>query len=89
MRFITDDEPSGVSDAGVPLEYRYYVSVVDDERWAVLAGPYGTREEAVTHVNEAKDRARDVDQRAHWYGYGVCRQDTRAIGLKARFGIME
>jgi len=87
MRFITDDDP------GEPgTEYRYYVSVIDDDdprnvRSGILAGPYTTKADAAAHEPEARNRARDADQRAHWYAYGICRAPA-TVTLRPVFGLL-
>lgn len=51
----------------------YYVSVVDGERYALLAGPFRTHEEALAHLGCAREHAYSVDPRAWWYAYGTCK----------------
>ena len=54
---------------------RYYVSMVDGNRSALLLGPYATHQEALDDVLRGNDMACKIDPRAHWYGFGTCRLD--------------
>lgn len=51
----------------------FYVSVVDGGRHGYLLGPYDTHEAALANVDRGKAGAHEVDDRAHWYGYGTCK----------------
>lgn len=50
---------------------RFYVSVIDGARYAFLAGPFATHEEALAKVDAARKRADEVDPRAWFYAYGT------------------
>ncbi len=52
---------------------RYYVSVIDGERYAFLLGPYATHAEALDQVDRGTRLAYDADPRAPWYAYGTAR----------------
>ena len=51
----------------------YYVSVVDGPRYALLAGPYETHQEALDKVDEARKAAYTMDVKAVFYAYGTCK----------------
>ena len=57
-------------------EHHHYVSVIDGPRYGLLLGPYPTRREAERNVERARIKAREVNDRAIWYGYGTCRVTT-------------
>ena len=59
----------------------YYVSVIDGTRYALLAGPFTTHQEALNMVERTKDLAQTLDSRAVFYGFGTCRTDTRIEGV--------
>ena len=54
-----------------PSGTNYYVSVTDDSRYALLAGPFDTHAEACGWVNRARDEACRVDPRAAFYAFGT------------------
>ena len=51
----------------------YYASVQDGKRRGLLLGPYPLKEVAEGMVAEARTRSSQVDDRSHWYSYGVAR----------------
>ena len=52
----------------------YYVSVFDGERRGLLLGPFeNNHAKALRWVAAAKEKACEVDMRAHWYGFGTAR----------------
>lgn len=52
----------------------YYVSVIDGERKAVLAGPYRTHESALADVDIVNRLAQTVGDPGAWfYAYGTCK----------------
>lgn len=55
------------------MQIGFYVTMKRAERVAWLAGPYGSKEEAESHVREASDKAIKIDPRAHWDAFGVTR----------------
>jgi len=54
----------------------YYVTAIDGPRKARIAGPYKTHGTALDKVRTVKDRAEDVDPRAHWWAWGTMRSET-------------
>lgn len=51
----------------------YYVSAIDGSRYSLLAGPYGTYEQALTMVEPVRKLAQRVDWRAWFYAFGTCK----------------
>lgn len=51
----------------------FYVTVKDGPRTGILLGPYGSKDEAESHVRLGKRLAEQVNDRAIWYAYGVTR----------------
>jgi hypothetical protein len=49
----------------------FYVSVENNGRYGLLAGPYPTKTAASARISAVKELARQVDERASWYAYGV------------------
>lgn len=64
----------------------YYVTAIDNNRSARIAGPYRTHEAALDAVDRVKNLAYDVDPRAHWWAWGTMRSETDlgpgALGVK-------
>ena len=56
----------------------YYVSMVDGQRFALLTGPFDTHREALDSVSKARDKACEIDGRAHFYSFGTCRMEITA-----------
>jgi len=53
----------------------YYVSCVDGDRFAFLAGPFrNDHRAALALVPQARQLACDLDPRAVFYGFGTCRR---------------
>lgn len=51
----------------------FYVTVKNGSQTGLLLGPYGSKEEAEGNVDRGKRLARQVNDRADWYAYGVTR----------------
>ena len=52
----------------------YYVSLRDGARWNLLLGPFeNNHAKALRWVAATKEKACEVDMRAHWYGFGTAR----------------
>lgn len=51
----------------------YYVSVVDGSKYNLLAGPFGSHEEAKAQVGVVRKIAIDIDPKAHFFGFGTCK----------------
>ena len=56
----------------------YYCTVVDRlandgsrDRVGLLAGPFGTHRAALVMLPRAEAKAKEVNGRAHWYGFGT------------------
>ena len=56
-----------------PQPGAYYVSVVDADRKALLAGPFDTHAEALALVEPTRKVANELDPKSHFYGFGTCR----------------
>ena len=55
-------------------EGAYYVTVIDGKRVGRLLGPfYNDHAGALAMVDKVRDKACDLDGRAHWYSFGTCR----------------
>lgn len=63
---VLDDQPDGRPG-------RYYVSVRDGSRWALLYGPFGRHADALAAVDAARAVALAVDPRAHFFSFGTAR----------------
>ena len=50
---------------------RYYVSVADAGRVALLAGPFTEHAAALGYVDAARQAANDLDQWSHFYAFGT------------------
>lgn len=62
----------------------YYVSVQDQGRTALLAGPWPTHREALDMVATVRTKACELDPRGHWYAYGTARlPDDDSIPIRA------
>lgn len=49
----------------------YYVSIVDGEKFALMAGPFQNHQEAIDMVEKAQDKGNQLDSRAWFYGWGT------------------
>ena len=49
----------------------FYVSVVDEPKFAVVAGPFRTHPEALNMVEPAIEVGRKVDPKSHFYTWGT------------------
>lgn len=56
----------------------YYVSANDGARSVLVRGPFLTHVEALDAVRSTRDRAGDLDPRAHFYAWGTARTETDA-----------
>ena len=72
----------------------YYVSVIDGPRAGRLLGPFtNDHQAALDMVNKVRDKAIEMDPRAHFYAFGTCRLDgndkvpIRAGVLNRFFGL--
>lgn len=54
----------------------FYVTVIDGSRSGKLLGPYDTLAEAEGNVTRARVKAQEVDDRAHFYGFGTAKVTT-------------
>lgn len=72
---------------------RYYVSVQDGKRRALLCGPFPTHQQALDVVAAVRAKACEVDSRGHWYAYGTARladdEPARHGMLNKNFGLPE
>jgi hypothetical protein len=67
---------------------RYFVSVRDGKRRALLCGPFPTRREALAMVEPVRAKACEVDPRGPWYAYGTARlhdDEPERHGMLNRF----
>lgn len=66
----------------------YYVTVIDGDRYGVLAGPFDSHAEALSWVDDVSKEARKADPKAFWYAYGTAKIDSDKPGvLNSRLGI--
>lgn len=56
-----------------PRPGNYYVSVIDQGRRALLAGPWPTHAEALAQVDAVRVKACELDPRGCWYAFGTAR----------------
>jgi len=72
---------------------RYFVSVQDGKRRALLTGPYPTHQAALDAVSAVREKACEVDPRGHFYAYGTARlhdgEPERHGMLNRFFGLPE
>ena len=54
----------------------YYVSIVDGERFNVVAGPFKTHKEALSMVDPAIKTGRTVDPESHFYTWGTVKMEN-------------
>ncbi len=72
-----------------PRPGRYYVSVLNGGRSALLAGPWPRHEQALAQVEAVRAFACEVDPRGHWYAFGTARlpEDSPAVPGKLNSGL--
>lgn len=59
----------------------FYVTVISGPRWAALAGPFRTHEEALAKVDACRELAQKADAFAWFYAYGTAKlSDGHAVG---------
>jgi hypothetical protein len=63
----------------------YYVSCVDFQRRALLAGPYATHPEALAKVDKVRAMGVKADPRADFYAFGTSGSDE---SVKTVFGVV-
>ena len=51
----------------------FYVTAIYNDAYAVLAGPYPTRQQAIDKVDAARSLVVSRDYRAPWYAYGTAK----------------
>lgn len=68
--------------------HEYFVSVQDGEKYAVLAGPYETHDEALHTVTDVRRLAVSRDPRSPWYAFGTCSAPVGTIE-RTMFGKVE
>lgn len=54
----------------------YYVSIVDGQKFNVVAGPFRTHQQAIDTVEPAKEVGRKVDPKSHFYAWGTVKLKT-------------
>lgn len=64
----TLDVPEPVIDS----TRHFYVSVIDNDRYGLLLGPFDLHSQALSLVSVVRDRVQQLDPRAHWYAFGTC-----------------
>lgn len=67
-----------------PRPGRYYVSVSDGQRMALLAGPYPNHGAALEAVAEVRAKAIELDPWAHFFVYGTSRLHDNAPTVTGR-----
>ena len=50
----------------------YYVSMIRDSRYALMAGPFATHEEALAMIDPVKREAYRLDQWTDFDSFGTC-----------------
>lgn len=58
------------------MEKRFYVTAIDAQRVAYLAGPFLTHEEALTQVERCRDMAYELDQTSHFWWFGTAKREN-------------
>lgn len=56
----------------------FYVSLIRDSRYALLAGPFATHDQALAFVQPAKDEAARLDPFTDFDAFGTCSMPRRA-----------
>ena len=62
------------------MAHWHYVTVVDGDKVGLLAGPFlgpDAHRTALALVDTARDLARELDDRAHWYAFGTSRVTSK------------
>ncbi len=54
----------------------FYVSIIDGDKFNVVAGPYKTHKKALEMVAPAKNAGREHDARSFFYAWGTAKMDT-------------
>ena len=92
MKQDKNHQPCGQVADTKPGEY--YVSVIDGTRWAKILGPFtNDHQAALDMVDAVRDKAIELDRKAHFYAFGTCRlegNDTvpiRCGSLNRFFGL--
>ena len=69
---------------------RYYVSCIDGPGYYLMAGPYATHTAAVAAKDTARRIAYDLDGRAWFMAWGVCRtlDNTNKPGILNERGLI-
>jgi len=49
----------------------YYVSVMEGPKYALLAGPYATHDEALANKQDVMNKAVELDPKAWFYAFGT------------------
>lgn len=49
----------------------YYVSCVDGNKLALLAGPFREHKDALSMVDKVKEKGQELDKKAIFYGFGT------------------
>lgn len=61
-----------VAEPVIDSSRHFYVSVIDNDRYGLLLGPFDLHSQALNLVSVVRDRVQQLDSRAHWYGFGTC-----------------
>lgn len=66
----------------------YYVSIIDGDRFGLLAGPYPSHREALDMVQPARQASYRVNSaQSSFSGFGTCRLEKSAgAGILNRYG---
>ncbi len=69
----------------VMINTGFYVSIIRNDDYRLLAGPYGTETEARQHVPHFRNMACSIDVKAIWDAFGTCKvEQTKPLP----FGIL-
>lgn len=54
----------------------FYVSIIDGDRFNVVAGPFQEHQQALDMVDPARKVGNEVDWKSHFYGWGTVKMAT-------------
>lgn len=64
--------PIRFRDEANPDHTAFYVSAIDGERFARMAGPFASLEAAQAAVASTRAQAEEINSRAFWWAWGTC-----------------
>ena len=76
-----------------PRPGAYYVTCIDGSRVGRLLGPFeDDHAAALAMVDKVREKAEEIDPRAHWYSFGTCRlpnDDSVPIRAGEKIAVIE